>query len=179
MTAEQVQAIAAVATFLAAALAVLAAFRAPTLAARFAEKLRVDSQREQERRNAKLNVFATLMQFRAQMANPVAVGALNLIDVVYCESQEVRDAWRHFHAAASAPEGQFSGERLRERYLAIIAAMARDLGLQKTITIGDIQMAYYPTALQNFDLATHLETQEKLRRFDPSALSAGQPGTAK
>jgi hypothetical protein len=165
MTAEQIQAIAAVATFLAAALAVWATFRAPRLAAQFAEQLRVASQKEQEARSAKYLIFANLMQFRSQMLNPNAVASLNLIDVVFRDAREVRDAWRHFQAATQ--EEPYSFDRIRERYLAIIEKIARDLGLSESITIADIQNSYYPRALGEADEAGFLELQDKLRKLRP------------
>lgn len=52
---------------LATGLAALAAWQAPRMAARFAESLRRDGERINERQRQKLNVFTTLMQERAQV----------------------------------------------------------------------------------------------------------------
>ena len=170
MSPEQIQAAAAIATFLAAALAVWAAFRAPKLAAEFAERLRIDNQREQESRQAKFMIFANLMQFRAQILNPVAVGSLNLIDVVFADSPEVRGAWRHFHQATEETNS-YSYEKIRERYLSVVEKIARDIGLSDKITIADIQNSYYPRGLGEVDEATYYELQDKLKRFRPAAPS--------
>ena len=67
MEAGTIEAIAAVAAFLAASAAVWATFRAPRLAAKFAEDLRADSQKSELENNQKLWVFTTLMQNRAQI----------------------------------------------------------------------------------------------------------------
>jgi hypothetical protein len=165
MTAEQIQAVAAMLTFLAAALAVWATFRAPKVAAEFAERLRSDAQREVELRNQKLLIFANLMQFRAQMLHPNAVGALNLIDVVFADSPEVRIALRHFHEEAKKSDEAFSGDRLRERYLSIIEKIARDMGLSEKITISDIQNSYYPRGMGEADELAYREAQDKLSRL--------------
>lgn len=170
MTADLVQAIAAVATFLAAAAAVFATFRAPRLAAKFAEDLRIANQKADEERRLKLWVFTTLMQFRRQIINPSAVAALNLIDVVFCDNAEVRNAWRSFSAAVH--ETPYSPEKVSERYHSILEKMARGLGLHESISIADIQNAYYPEGLGQLDEATYLETQEKLQRLR----STGVPG---
>lgn len=164
MSPQEIQAVAAVATFFAAALAVWATLRAPRLAAEFAERLRFDAQRDSERRNQKLFIFANLMQYRAQILNPNAVGSLNLIDVVFVDCPEVRLAWRHFHEATMSG-ADFSSERVRERYLAIIEKIARNLGLSEAITISDIQSSYYPRGLGEVDEAAFLEVQDKLKRF--------------
>lgn len=163
MSPQEIQAFAAGATFLAAVLAVWATFRAPKLAAQFAERLRVEGQKGEEERRLKVQVFTTLMQNRAQIAGSNAVSALNVIDVVFCESPEVREAWRHFRLATD--EQPYSAEKVVERYLSIIEKMARDLGLARSITISDIQACYYPEKLGHMDEAAYWEAQAKLRKF--------------
>ena len=109
------------------------------------------------------------------MFHPNAIGALNLIEVVFVDSPEVRVAWRHFHEETVKPDNVFSGERLRERYLAIIEKIARDMGLSDRITIADIQNSYYPKGLGEADEAAFLETQDKLQRL--RGLSNPRPGS--
>jgi hypothetical protein len=165
MTAEQIQALAAVMTFFAATLAVWATFRAPRLAAEFAENLRAGSQREAELRHQKLVILSNLMQYRSQMLHPNAIGALNLIEVVFVDSPEVRVASRHFHEETTKQNEAFSADRLRERYLGIIEKIARDMGLSDRITLTDIQNSYYPKGLGEADEAAFLETRDKLQRL--------------
>lgn len=163
MTAEQVQAAAAIATFLAACVAVWATFRAPRLAAEFAESLRAMSQKREEERRLKLWIFSMLMQHRRSIAHNDAVSALNLIDVVYRDSKDVRDAWRSFLKATD--ERPSSAEKIVERYHAILGKMAGSLGLGDTIAIDDIHASYYPDALGQQSEAQYLELQEKLKRL--------------
>jgi hypothetical protein len=66
----EIQAVAAVFTFMAACVAVWASFSAPRRAAEFAERLRAQGQLAEEERRTKLWVFTTLMQFRSQILNP-------------------------------------------------------------------------------------------------------------
>jgi hypothetical protein len=168
------QAVAGIGTFGAAMVAVWATFRAPKSAAAFAEDLRAQSTQVEEARRLKLWVFATLMQYRGQLLNSQNVGALNSIDVVFRESREVRDAWRHFMAEAN--NSSFSSDRLNERYAAIIEKMARAMGLDAEITVKDIETAYYPKALSQFDLAAWLEAQDKLKRYGgEAAQNAAKP----
>jgi len=167
MTPEEVQALAAVATFFAAALAVWATFKAPKRAAEFAEGLRLANMEADERRRMKLTIFSNLMQYRAQILNPNAIGSLNLIDLIFRDVPEVRLAWAHFLAAAN--EKPFSSAKLMERYYGIIEKMARHLNLADEITISDIENTYYPQILGDIDEASLLENQEKLSRFKGQA----------
>lgn len=160
--AGSVQAIAAVATFFAACLAVWASFRAPKLAAKFAEELRTASARADEQRRQKMLIFATLLQNRAHIAHPDCVSALNFIDIVFIDDREVRDALVHFRAATDANPA--SVERTIERYLSIIEKMARNLGLSDRVTISDIQNYYYPIGLGELHEAERLEVRERLER---------------
>src|ERR1700676_3565206 len=73
--------------------AAIATWSAPITAAKLAENLRRGSERDDERRRQKLSVFTTLMQERAQIHSESGVRALNVIDVVFNESREVREAW--------------------------------------------------------------------------------------
>jgi hypothetical protein len=102
------------------------------------------------------------MQNRAKIAGPDAVSALNVIDVVYCDSQDVRDAWRHFKAATVVDP--ISVEKIVERYLSLVEKMSRDLGLSRSISVADIESSYYPKALGHMDEAAYWEAQDKIRR---------------
>lgn len=167
MTAEWVQAVAAIATFLAAALAVWATITAPRRAAAFAEDLRVKNQRADEERRQKVWVLTTLMQNRATIK--YAHAALNVIDVIFVGSAEVRAAWRHFLAGATP-----NNDRVTiERYLALIEKIAADLGLGGALTVADIHNAYYPELLGQIEHLQMMELLERLQRFkgDPKGAS--------
>ena len=167
MTAEQIQAVAAVATFLAAATAVWATFRAPKLAARFAEQLRADGQVAGERRQLQQYVFLTLMRYRSAIMNPECVAALNAIDVVFCDAAEVRNAWRDFCNIANTSEP--AGAIIVERYVVILDKMAAAMGLSQTITVFDVRNSWYPKGLGDLDYAALLEAQDKIRKLAPEA----------
>lgn len=157
------QAFFGLATFGAACIAVKAAYDAPKRAAEFAETLRADAIKADEDRRLKLLVFTNLMQFRAQILNPTAIASLNLIDVVYRDHREVREAWRYF-LSATAQEPHVV-EVVHERYRAIIEKMARALGLDADITVEDVKNIYYPKGQGELDEVAHLELQEKLKRL--------------
>ena len=108
-------------------------------------------------------VFTTLMQYRAAIISSDAVNALNLIDVVYLDAPEVRQAWADFSIATN--QQPHSPAAIVERYNQIIERMVRHLGLNSSITIADIRNHYYPTGLGQRDEAAMLETEDKLKRF--------------
>jgi hypothetical protein len=164
---EAIQAVAAVATFLAACVAVWATFRAPKVAAEFAEALRTATSRADEQRRQKLFIFATLLENRAHIVAPACVSALNLIDLVFIDDREVRDALVHFRSSTDGPAS--NAERTVERYLFIIEKIARNIGLSEKITISDIQTPYYPTGLSNVHEAERLELEERLARLKAGA----------
>jgi hypothetical protein len=160
MSAEQVQAIAAMATFFAAALAVWAAFRAPKLAAKFAENLRSSNLKIEEERRQKVVLFGTLLEHRGSLGSFQSVSAVNLTDLIYASCPDVRNARKDFMEAAKADPFEFIA--LYERYLALIGAMARELGLDDRLTIADIRSAWLPKNLGEQAELEFLERQSKL-----------------
>ena len=169
MSPEQVQALAAVFTFLAALAAVWATFSAPKKAADFAERLRVQNTQVEEAHRRKMHVFAVLLENRGSMASASSVSAINLTDLVYADVKDVRDARRDFMEAADAHP--FEVVALYERYLALIGAMARHLGLQSEISIYDIRSTWLPMGLGEQAELEYLERQRKLSelRVKPGA----------
>ena len=160
MTSAQIQAVAAIATLLAACAAVWATFRAPRLAAEFAENLRASATKVEEARRIKLAIFSNLLQYRAQIASEPCVATLNLIDFAYSDSVEVRNAWKDFLADTTADP--FISMSVIERYLSIIHSMARHLGLSEQITIADIRAQYYPKGIGERAELEQLEFEQKL-----------------
>ena len=160
---EAVQAVAAVATFLAACVAVWASFRAPRLAAQFAEQLRATSTIADEVRRQKYLIFATLLENRSHIAAANCVAALNLIDLIFIDDREVRSALAHFRVAAD--DQNSTDDRRVECFFSIIEKISRHLGLSEKITIADIRTRYYPTALATEHQVHQLELQQRLRRL--------------
>jgi hypothetical protein len=122
--------------------AALATWAAPRAAAKLAESLRRDGERQSERQRHKLHVFATLMQERAQIHSDKGVRALNLIDVVFNESREVREAWSElFLAFHMKPLVQHViDERLRR----LLGTIAKDIGLSDELRTDDLGRVYFP-----------------------------------
>src|SRR5208282_1748992 len=91
--------LAAIFSAVATGLAAFAAWSAPRAAAKLAESLRREGERHDALQRNKLQLLATLMQERAQIYSENGVHALNLIDVVFNDSREVREAWAELFLA--------------------------------------------------------------------------------
>ncbi|HJV43172.1 DUF6680 family protein [Caulobacter sp.] len=142
-TAEEWQAIAGIATFAAACVAVWASFRAPKLAAEFAEKLRRDAFASERARLMQIDLLFELMKHRNRYTYSDIYPSLNLIDLVFSESPPIRQAWHQFFLSVT-DQGAVNSLR-QERYNKIIEEIVRYLGLGDQINSLNVQMAYVPT----------------------------------
>jgi hypothetical protein len=151
---------AAVFSAIATALAAVAAWQAPRGAAKLAEELRRDAEKGQERRKNKLEVFATLMQERAALYSEDGVRALNVIDVVFHDSRDVREAWTElFETFSIVPLPKpIMDERVRK----LLAAIAKDVGLGDEMRIADLSRVYTPNAIQQDRVIKDLQRQQML-----------------
>lgn len=176
---EYVQILLAMLAVMATGLAAYATWRAPLSAAELAEQLRQASEKQSERRRLKQFVFATLMQERASLATTEGVRALNLIDVIYYDCRDVREAWAElylsFDGSKKLPQ-HVQEERLRK----LLIAMAEDLGVADQLRSDDFGRVYYPNALAEEERVRQLERQSALARLQgqtPTANTSG-PQTA-
>lgn len=163
---------------IATGLAAIATWRAPTAAAKLAESLRRDAERHDERQRQKLSVFASLMQERAQIYSDNGVRALNLIDVVFNESRDVREAWSElFLAFHMSPLVQHViDERLRK----LLSAIAKDIGLSDELRNDDLGRVYYPNVKAQEQMIKDLQRQQLLISLQGQGASsaAGSQNTA-
>jgi len=129
-------------------------------AAKLAEKLRRDGERGAERQKQKMYVFSLLMQERAEIYSDNGVRALNLVDVVFNESREVRDAWSElFGAFQMKPVVQhLIDERLRK----LLSAMAKDIGLSDQLRNDDLGRVYFPLVQQQEQFIRDMQRQQAL-----------------
>ena len=122
---------------------VVAILAAPVIALWIGGKL----QRRSEARNAKLQLFGTLISLRHHTLSPDSVHALNLIDAVFADDPNVREAWTRFLATlndASMNWGAGAGIR-EERKRDLLLAMVKALGLDGKISSADLLRTYLPT----------------------------------
>src|ERR1700691_1220977 len=139
---ENVTLLIAIFSAIATGFAAYATWAAPRAAAKLAESLRRDAERHSERQRHKLHVFASLMQERAQIHSDNGVRALNLIDVVFNESREVREAWSELFLAfhMKTVVQHVIDERLRK----LLGAIAKDIGLSDELRTDDLGRVYFP-----------------------------------
>lgn len=157
-------------SFVATCLAAFATWQGPRSAATLAEKIRRYTERENERRRMKLQVFSTLMQERATIASIDSVRMLNSIDFVFSDSTRVREAWADLFAifhTSDAPHPQLREEKLR----VLLKEMGADIGLSETLKVDDIARIYYPNALAQEEELQMLQRQKALLQMR----SLGQP----
>jgi len=139
---EVISLLAAVFSAIATGFAAFGSINAPKVAAKLAESLRRESEIHNERQKHKMNVLSMLMQERAQIYSENAVQALNLIDIVFNDSPEVREAWSElflsFQIVPIVPH--VTDERLRK----LLGAMAKDIGLSDKLRNDDLGRVYHP-----------------------------------
>jgi hypothetical protein len=158
---QMLSAIAAVASAIATIFAAYAAFRVPKSAAEFAEQLRRESEKGQERQRQKFIIFATLMQERSAIYTEDGVRSLNLIDVVFHDSRAVREAWAELYLALNTPGTNFD-DKLR----GLLATMANDIGLGDRLGTTDLSRVYTPNALAQERFIKDLERRQALARLE-------------
>jgi hypothetical protein len=169
---DKIALLTAVFSAIATALAALATWRAPMSAAKLAERLRRDGEQGAERQKQKMWVFSMLMQERAQIHSDNGVRALNLIDVVFNDSREVRDAWSDLYGAFEMrPLVQhLIDERLRK----LLSAIAKDIGLSDELRNDDLGRVYFPVVQQQEQFIRDMQRQQALA----SLQSQGAAGAA-
>jgi Flp pilus assembly protein CpaB len=152
---------AAVFSAIATGCAAFATWSAPRSAAQLAESLRRDAERQNERQKLKLHVFSTLMQERAQIHSDEGVRALNLSDIVFNETLEVRESWSElFLAFQMKPTIQHViDERLRK----LLASIAKDVGLADQLRNDDLGRVYYPIVQAQEQFIRDMQRQQILR----------------
>jgi hypothetical protein len=140
-TAAVVQAGAAVVTVGAALIAAWITWRAPHRAAELAERLRVQNEAAKTVLDEKLRIFRVLMDHRGRnISAPAPVDALNMIVVAFADDNEVREAFARFLEVINGAEN--ASARV-ERYIDILAVMARSLGFE-SVRRSEINRGYFP-----------------------------------
>ena len=106
-------------------------------------------QSRREKRNQKLWIFNTLIGTRHSPIIEENVRALNMIDVVFHDSQRVRELWHEYfnmlgNEGLNNPQGWAQRQK---KNLEMITEMAKVLGYGKAITHLDVDRVYYPVGL--------------------------------
>lgn len=151
-------------------------FVGPIAGAQVAEFL----ARRREQRQRKLSIFTTIMQHRHNIPAAESVAALNLIDVVYVDSSQVRDAWSELYKAFNDQRlNTREGNSIREGILIkLLKAMAEDLGMSSKFRPEDFSRIYFPEALaEEHDIKAGLRRRQldELKRVQQEQAQANLP----
>lgn len=156
---------------IAAVAAAIATWRAPLSAAKIAERLRSQSENSAESRRFRMNVFATLMQGRAEIASEQTVQALNSIDIAFSDSPLVREAWAELYQALNI--SPMPGHMVDERIRKLLREMAKDLGIADTLRLDDFARIYFPQALAQDREMRVLQREEALKQLTGAKVPEG------
>lgn len=105
-------------------------------------------QKKSQVKNEKIKIFTTLMSKRYDIAAEESVNALNMIDVVFYESEKVRSAWKSFLEATNLPDSPTKNPTINDKHLKLLEVIAENIGY-KGIRWDDIKQYYYPVGLDN------------------------------
>jgi hypothetical protein len=162
---------------LAATAAAIATWRGPMSAARMAERLRRETETERESYRFRFNVFAMIMQGRAEIYSEDSVKALNSIDIAFYRSPLVREAWAELFQSLN--KGPYVDHVIEERVRRLLKEMAADLGLADSLRLDDFGRVYFPKAVVEEREVRALERQAALVRLKglptPPAGAEGDP----
>ncbi len=114
-------------------------------------------QRKSQRQAEKRRIFTILMSKRYDLAAEESVEALNMIDVAFYSSKDVREAWKDFNDATFLPDSPTRDQTIRDKHLRLLEVIAEDIGY-RNICWEDIKRYYYPIGL------SEKREQEKILR---------------
>ncbi|HTZ95754.1 MAG TPA: DUF6680 family protein [Terriglobales bacterium] len=171
---EKLALCAAIFSAIATALAAVATWRAPITAAKLAESLRRAAEDASERQRQKMLIFTTLMQERSEIYSKDSVRALNLIDVVFNESRDVREAWSELLSALNMRPmlNYVVDERLRR----LLSAIAADLGIADQLRNDDLSRFYLPTIQAQERLIREIQLRQAFESLQAQQAEANAAG---
>lgn len=115
-------------------------------------------QQRSEERNHKYTLFRTLMKRRRGL-NQDWVDALNLIDVVFYDNQEIVNSWHLYHEMLYRQERDHEEEN--RKYLDLLHSIALSLGYKK-VKQTDIDRFYEPIGLEEQKMLNEALQKEQL-----------------
>lgn len=117
----------------------------------------------EQAKGEKRKILSILMSKRYDIISMESVNALNMIDVIFYKSDNVRNAWQEFMRATELPEAQTKPQIINDKYLRLLEEIAKDIGYNK-INWEDIKHYYIPIGLSN-----SLQEEATLRRVQIDA----------
>jgi hypothetical protein len=101
-------------------------------------------QNKSEKVKMKREIFTTLMAYRFNIANAESVKALNCVQVVFYNNEDVRNAWKKFKTVADTVP--FIQQNLIDAHISLLEEIAKDLKYNN-INWTEIKSSYYPEAI--------------------------------
>jgi hypothetical protein len=106
-------------------------------------------QSRKEKRDRRYMILSTLIANRETYASPENVRALNMIELIFHDSEKIRRLWGELFAifmdrSLGLNEGL---EKQRRKYLELVVEMARTLGYGKVITPFNTDRRYLPQGM--------------------------------
>lgn len=128
-------------------ISIVAIIISPVLAVVITQRL----QNRAKKREDKLNIFKTLMANRHYgWVNRDSVYALNIIDIVFSDSKEVREKWALYHEYMSRPSESISMNTANIKSTELLEAIAGDLGYKGKVTWVTVQNSYMPKGYSDY-----------------------------
>jgi hypothetical protein len=138
---------------------VVAIIAAPVIALWIGGKLQARANIRQQQ----LSLLGVMLSLRHQPFSAENFRALNLIDAVFVDDANVREAWSKYYSALNDPNLQnLPGYTIREeKRRDLLTAIIRSLGLQNKLSTSDLLRAYAPAAVVE---AETLAVWERIKR---------------
>jgi len=113
-------------------------------------------QNRNEKNKTRKEIFTTLMAFRFKVSHAESVKALNCVQVVFYDCENVQKAWSSFkNAVDSAPS---DGRNIADAHITLLEEISKVLKYDK-LNWKDIKSYYYPEGL-----AQEIEDSALLRK---------------
>lgn len=113
-------------------------------------------QDQKEKRKEKMQILKVLMTQRFSVKNIEYVNALNLIDVVFVDSKNVRDAYKNLYNEYGSTidlnnenNRQIFQEKIKKATTRLLEAIVKDIGYKDKITWDTLQEPYMPQWLSD------------------------------
>lgn len=106
---------------------------------------------KERKRQDKMRILVDLMTSRVYGWTPQSVNSMNVIDVIFADSEKVKTAWHTFFD--SCKMNNPSEQQLKDIEInrcKLIETIANDLGYKDKLTWDEIQSYYYPQGMANY-----------------------------
>ena len=125
---------------------VIAIIAAPIISVKIAQNLQDRSKKRQD----KMDIFKVLMISRLYGWTQQSVEALNIIDIVFSDDEEVRKQWKIYYdklCVENPTETEL--KKIKTEQEKLIITIANSLGYKDIVSLETIQNPYIPQGLVN------------------------------